>query len=159
MGDGFLSQPAKRRLPRRRVGFQEAVEKGSPLVAEQRRQAAKGLVVSLLSCRCDETLQARHARTDDLFAVELFARQLQKQGGLVMFEGAFEQSSLQAVQIKRRGTAKAQVDLHVALMVCLRPAPSGVGVETPWVDRQLLGHERDDLTGNGLKIEPLAELV
>ena len=26
MGDGFLSQPAQRRLPRRRVGFQEAVE-------------------------------------------------------------------------------------------------------------------------------------
>ena len=34
-GDGFLPQPAQRCLPRRRVGFQEPVEEGLSLVAEQ----------------------------------------------------------------------------------------------------------------------------
>ena len=44
-GDGFLPQPAQRCLPRRRVGFQEPVEEGLSLVAEQRRKTAKGHVV------------------------------------------------------------------------------------------------------------------
>ena len=77
MGDGFLSQPAQRCLPRRRVGFQEAVEEVLALALQQRRQAAKGLVMGLLAGRCDEALQACHARPENLFAVEFLARQLQ----------------------------------------------------------------------------------
>ena len=151
MGDGFLPQPAQRCLPRRRVGLLEPDAKGLPLVAEQRRQAAKGLVVGLLACRRNQALQARHARPDDLFAVEFFARQLQQQSGLVMFEGALEQPGLQAVEIKGRGTPKPQVSLYVALVIRLRPVPLGVGNQTAWVNRELFGYERDHLMGNGLE--------
>ena len=77
MGDGFLPQPAQQRLPRRRVGFQEAVEEVLAPSSQKRCQAAKGLVVGLLAGRCDETLQACHARPENLFAVDFLARQLQ----------------------------------------------------------------------------------
>ena len=88
---GLRPDRSQRCLPCRLVGFQEPVEEGLPVVAEQRRQAAKGHVVGLFASRCDETPQACHARPDDLFAVEFFARQMQQQGGLVMLEGALEQ--------------------------------------------------------------------
>ena len=152
MGNRFLLQSAQRRLPRRRVGFQEAVEEGLALDLQQWRQAAKGLVVGLLAGRCDETLQACHARADDLFAVEFLACQLQQQGGLVMFEGALEQPGLQAVKIEGCGAAKAQVSLHKAFMIRLRSVPSGVGEQAARVDRELLGHERNHLSGKGPKI-------
>ena len=66
MGGGFATEPLEQAAAGLGVGDEEAIEDATPRLGDQGRQPVPGLLVGLLPCRGDETLQAGDPRPDNL---------------------------------------------------------------------------------------------
>ena len=83
----------------------------------------------LLPCRRDETLQAGHARPDNLLMAQLVTRELQEQRRLLMFQGPFHQPHAQGIESQRGGSTKTQMGLDLLEMECAGGNPAAISGE------------------------------
>ena len=127
------------------IRHQEVVERGGLGGSQQRRKSTKCLCVRLLPRRRNEAFQAREARAHDLVAAQLVTRELEQEGGFIMFQGAFPQPRLHPIEIQGRRSAKPQIrlDLQQVGRPCFNPL--AIGLDGFGWDAQLLRHIRDNL--------------
>ena len=85
MEGGFVPEPLEQAAAGLGGGDEDAIEDAISCLGDQGRQTVPGLLVGLLPCRGDETLQARDPWPDNLLTAELVTRELQEQRGLIMF--------------------------------------------------------------------------